>query len=221
MREVAPDVHQIALAPFSGINAYLADDVLFDAGTRWSKGAILGAIGGRALSAHALTHVHPDHQGATHAVCEAFGVPLFVGAGDVPAMSGEEPTQIPANPVAALLDALWTGPPHPVAFQLAEGDRVGRFFVIAAPGHTPGHMVFWDEYNGILIVGDVLRNMGYLTARPGLREPPGMLTCDPARNRASARKLIGLRPRVVLFGHGPPLRDPDRFDAFLRSIPEE
>lgn len=220
MEEVAPDVFQIALTPFSGINAYLADDVLFDAGPRSSRRRLLRALEGRDLSAHALTHVHPDHQGATHAVCEARGVPLFVGAGDAAAMSGDEPTPIPSNPVTAVLDAVWSGPPHPVAFQLAEGDRVGRFFVIDTPGHSPGHVAFWDEYNGVLVLGDVLRNLAYLTLRRGLREPPDLLTLDPARNRASARKLVGLRPRVVLFGHGPPLRDPNGFDAFLRALPE-
>lgn len=220
MREVAPDVFQIPLAPFDGINATFADGVLFDAGTRWSRRALLRALRGREVTAHALTHVHPDHQGATHAVCEALGVPLFVGAGDAGAMSGEEPTSIPTNPVTVLLDALWTGPPHPVAFQLAEGDEVGRFTVIDTPGHTPGHVTFWDEREGVLILGDVLRNMAYLTLQKGLREPPDLLTLDPAQNRASARKLAGLRPRVVLFGHGPPLRDPDRFDAFVRALPE-
>ena len=221
MHEVAPDVFQIAVMPFHGVNLYLADDVLIDAGTRWSRRAVLRAVEGRALSAHALTHAHPDHQGATHAVCEGHGVPLFVGAGDAAAASGEGPTPFPTHPVPAVLYALWSGPPHPVAFQLAEGDRVGRFFVIDVPGHTPGHVAFWDEFNGVLVLGDVLRNMDYLTARPGLREPPAILTLDPVRNRASARKLIGLRPKVVLFGHGPPLRDPDRFDAFLRSLPED
>ena len=220
MREVARDVFQIPLTPFSGINAYYADGVLFDAGTRLSRGRVLRALRGKDMTAHALTHAHPDHQGATHAVCEAHEVPLFVGAADAPAMDGSEPTPIPGNPVTATLDALWSGPPHPVAFQLAEGDRVGRFFVIDTPGHTPGHVAFWDEYNGVLILGDVLRNLAYLTLQTGLREPPDLLTLDPARNRRSARKLIGLRPKVVLFGHGPPFLDADRFDAFVRALPE-
>ncbi len=36
---------------------------------------------------------------------------------------------------------------------------------------------------------------------------------------ADHKKLIGLKPKLVLFGHGPPLRDPDKFDAFLKSLP--
>jgi hydroxyacylglutathione hydrolase len=48
--------------------------------------------------------------------------------------------------------------------------------------------------------------------------PPRQLTPDPARNRASGRVLGALRPALVLFGHGPPLRDTERFAAFARSL---
>ena len=214
------DVSCIPLMPFSSINAYLADDILFDAGTRHSGRTLLRKLKGREVSAHALTHAHPDHQGSSHAVCEALDLPLFVGVGDAGVMAGTEPMSIPTNPVTRLLNAVWTGPPHPVALRLEEGDYVGRFVVIDAPGHSNGHVVYWDERDGVLILGDVLRNISYATLRTGLREPPLVFTPDPARNRRSARKLIGLRPRLVLFGHGPPLRDPSHFDAFLRSLPD-
>jgi len=45
---------------------------------------------------------------------------------------------------------------------------------------------------------------------PSLRPPPRLLTVDPAVNRESMRRLAALRPALALFGHGPPLRDPDR-----------
>lgn len=219
MRPLGSGLYHIRLAPFSGVNAYLAHGFLFDAGTRHSAGTILRALQGHEVIGHALTHVHPDHQGATHAVCEALDLPLFVSGGDAQAMMGKEPMSIPRNPLTRLLDAVWSGPPHPVTFQVAEGDEIGRFRVISTPGHSAGHVAFWDERDGVLVLGDVLRNMSYRTLRPGLSEPPEVFTVNPARNRASARKLIGLRPHLVLFGHGPPLRDPDGFDAFLRSLP--
>ena len=214
------DVSHLPLMPFSSINAYLADDVLFDAGTRQSRRTLLRKLEGREVSAHALTHAHPDHQGSSHAVCGALDLPLFVGAGDAGVMAGTEPMSIPSNPVTRLLDAVWTGPPHPVARRLEEGDYVGRFVVIETPGHSEGHVVYWDEQDRVLILGDVLRNISFATLRPSLREPPLVFTPNPALNRKSARKLIGLRPRLVLFGHGPSLRDPGRFDAFLRSLPD-
>ena len=95
---------------------YLVGDVLIDAATRQGERRILRQLAGRELNAHALTHAHPDHQGASHAVCERFGIPLWCGAGDVAAM--ETPGGIAASQAPGLLNRLqaryWTGPPHPV-----------------------------------------------------------------------------------------------------------
>ena len=76
MRELAPGVRQLRGLPPHAINAYLIDDVLVDATTRHSARRILRQLVERPLSLLALTHVHPDHQGAAHAVCEARGIPL-------------------------------------------------------------------------------------------------------------------------------------------------
>lgn len=43
---------------------------------------------------------------------------------------------------------------------------------------------------------------------------------DPARNRQSARKLAALEPALVCFGHGPPLRDTQRFVEFVAALPK-
>ena len=43
-------------------------------------------LDGRRLSAHALTHAHPDHQGSSHAICERLQIPLWCGQDDVHAM---------------------------------------------------------------------------------------------------------------------------------------
>jgi glyoxylase-like metal-dependent hydrolase (beta-lactamase superfamily II) len=219
MHQIADDLHQIAVMPFSSVNAYVAGGVLFDAGTRQSKNTLLKALRGHAVTAHALTHAHPDHQGSSHAACTALGIPLWCGAGDADAMTtGRFETLIPPSVVTRLIDAVWTGPPHPVDRRLEEGDEVGGFTVIETPGHSPGHVVFWRERDRVLIIGDVLRNMSYATLRPSLREPPAAFTPDPAQNRASARKLLGLNPAVVAFGHGPPLRDSGRFNEFVSNL---
>jgi glyoxylase-like metal-dependent hydrolase (beta-lactamase superfamily II) len=106
----------------------------------------------------------------------------------------------------------------PVARRLAEGDDIGHgFTVLDAPGHSTGHVAFWREADRTLVCGDVFFNIGF-SLRPGLREPPGFLTTDPARNRESARRLAALDPALVLFGHGPPLRDPDALRAFAAGL---
>jgi hydroxyacylglutathione hydrolase len=112
----------------------------------------------------------------------------------------------------------WT--PVPVARRLVEGDEVGPGFVVLdVPGHSAGHVAFWRESDRTLVAGDVLFNLNLLTLKPELREPPRVLTDDPARNRESARRLAAREPPLVLFGHGPPLRDPARLRAFADALP--
>lgn len=217
MRKLADDFYQIAVMPFSSVNAYVAGGVLFDAGTRQSEKTLLKALRGQTVTAHALTHAHPDHQGSSHAICEALGLPLWCGEGDADAMETGD-FGIPDNAMSRFVNRVWTGPPHPVARRLKEGDEVGGFEVIETPGHAPGHVVYWRERDRVLVVGDVLRNMSFATMLPGLREPPAVFTPDPAQNRASARKLLGLNPALVAFGHGPPLRDPGRFNDFVANL---
>lgn len=134
-----------------------------------------------------------------------------------PAESGDVAGNMPPSLVARLQQLVWVGPGHPVDRELREGDVVGGFEVVATPGHSPGHVSYWRESDGTLVVGDVLRNLDFATTRPALGEPPELFTTDPARNRASARRLADL----ALFGHGPPLRDADAFVDFVATLPHD
>jgi glyoxylase-like metal-dependent hydrolase (beta-lactamase superfamily II) len=69
------------------------------------------------------------------------------------------------------------------------------------------------------VLGDVLNNLNIWTGIPGLHEPRRYLTPDPAENRRSARKLAPLKPKLVLFGHGPALRDGSKFVGFVGALP--
>lgn len=221
MREVADGVHLITGVPPYAINCYLAGDVLVDAMARMDTRRVLRALRGRSLSAHVLTHAHPDHQGASRAVCERFGVPLWVGEADADA--AEDPRLIrerqPPHPINTVFARVMAGPGHPVARRLREGDEVAGFQVLDVPGHSAGHIALWRERDRVLIAGDVLNTQHPLLGFPrGLREPLDVFTPDPERNRASLRRLGELAPQVVLVGHGPPWRDPTAFAAFCRSV---
>jgi hydroxyacylglutathione hydrolase len=72
---------------------YLAGEVLIDAGTSGDRRRILSQLAGRTVSAHALTHAHPDHFGSSHAVCEALGIPLWCGERDAKVVEGERPAR--------------------------------------------------------------------------------------------------------------------------------
>jgi glyoxylase-like metal-dependent hydrolase (beta-lactamase superfamily II) len=80
--ELAPDVWQVPLLPLNGLNAYLVGDVLVDAGLPSSENRLLEAVAGRDVTAHVLTHAHPDHQGASAALCETLEIPLWCGVRD-------------------------------------------------------------------------------------------------------------------------------------------
>jgi hypothetical protein len=58
-----------------------------------------------------------------------------------------------------------------------------------------------------------------ITGRPGLYEPPARFTVDPERNRDAIRRLAALRPRLMVFGHGRPWRDPDALARFAEALP--
>ncbi len=223
MKELAPDVWQLkgALPIPNSINTFLVGDVLVDAGARGDGKKILKQLEGRAVSAHALTHAHPDHQGSSHLVCETLGVPFWVPTRDVE--KAETPDAIRKEQPDALINRvffkLMAGPGHPVDRPLAEGDEVAGFKVLDTPGHSRGHISFWRESDRVLILGDVLNNMDVLTTIPGLREPKKFFTPDPDENRRSIRRLGELEPSLVCFGHGAPLRDTRKFVDFCRAVP--
>ena len=221
MQLLAPDLYILRAFPPHGVNVYLTGGTLIDAGTRWHRWPLLWQLRSTRLVAHTLTHAHPDHQGASDAVCTRFGIPLWCGAADASsAERGRTIDLLPDRLSNRMLNRLTAGPPHRVTRMLREGDRVADFTVLETPGHTPGHVSLWREADRTLILGDVLANNHPVTQIPGLIEPLVRFTLDPALNRRSARKVADLRPRLVCFGHGPPLRNTDRFRAFVDQLPD-
>lgn len=222
MKQLADGLYLLRGFPPNAINVYLVEDVLIDAGTRQAETRIMHELEGHKVVAHALTHAHPDHQGASDAVCERLQIPLWCGREDVYAM--ETPGAISNSQAPGWLNnfqkRFWTGPPHPVARALSEGDEVAGFTVLEVPGHSRGHVAYWRESDRTLILGDVLNGMNLLTGKRGLQEPPTVFTPDPARNRESIRRIAALEPELVCFGHGPPLRDPRALSEFVAQLPD-
>jgi hydroxyacylglutathione hydrolase len=223
LKYLAPGVWRLREVPLPGVNVYLAEDVLIDAGRRWDRRRIFAELDGVEISELALTHVHPDHQGVAKDVCEARGVPLACHADDVAAMEGARPVQEAGadNPVNRVIRALWEGPPHKVDRVLEEGDEVAGFRVVHAPGHARGEVIFFRDEDRVAICGDVIRNLSYATGLPGIREPPDVFTYDPAENRRSIRKLAALEPTLILPGHGGAVTDIDAFTRFVAALPTD
>lgn len=220
MKELAPGLWQLHGFPPNAVNVFLAEDVLIDAGGRPDKRRILKQISDRKVTAHALTHAHPDHQGASHAVCTELGIPYWVPEGDADA--AEDPRLIrarqPKQKINDLMHKMFTGPAHPVDRVLNEGDEVAGFQVLHTPGHSRGHVCYWRESDRVLIAGDVMNTANSLTLWPGLREPFEFFTPDPAQNRESLKRVLDLEPALIVVGHGPPCRDRAKIEKFRASL---
>ena len=141
-----------------------------------------------------LTHGHLDHAGAAFALAQRLSVPI-VGPHRDDAFLIENLAASGAR--YGLADAAAFEP----ARWLDDGDvvRVGRveLEVIHTPGHTPGHVVFFERATGCAIVGDVIFNGS--VGRTDLPRGSYPALIDSIRN-----KLWPLGEDVTFWpGHGP------------------
>ncbi|MFD2943213.1 MBL fold metallo-hydrolase [Flavobacterium notoginsengisoli] len=221
MKHIAKDVYQIPLFPRNAINCYLIEDILIDAGIRSSANTILKALKDKTVNKHALTHAHADHQGSSKVICETLNIPLLCSEPEKEfAKNGNVIEEYP-NPnhfISKFQKNFWAGKGHPVSQTLKEGDQIGGFTIIETPGHSSGHLSFFREKDGVLIVGDVMTNMNLLTTKVGLHEPPSLFTADQETNRKSILKLASLKPKILCFGHGPVLFNNGELEKFKNLI---
>ena len=196
--------------PPYAINVYLMGDVLVDAGSRHATRRILRQLNGRTVAAHALTHAHPDHQGASHEVCETLSLPLWCGELDAEAME----------------DGRDQAPPAEAPDQRDRRPGVHR---PAAPGRAGGFTRATRSRASRCSTSRATRpatsrSGGRPTARSSAATCSRTSTRSPAspactsRSRSSRRtrcatgesmrRLAALEPELVCFGHGRPLREP-------------
>ena len=220
MKRLANGMYLLHGLPPFAINVYLMGDVIVDAGTRHAGRRILRQVRGQPVSALALTHAHPDHQGSCHEVCEALGIPRLVrrrrrrgGRGpraDAPAAAAElaDPGDRPAHGRA--------GPPGRADGSARETRSA------ASPSWRRRGTAPATSPTGVPPTACWSSATSWPISAPdrlvGLREPPRLFSPDPAENRRSARRVAALEPALVCFGHGPPLHDTRRFVEFVGRL---
>ncbi len=157
-----------------------------------------------------LTHGHLDHAGGAEALRDALGVPLLGPDRRDGFLLSNITMQAEMFGITGMRDA------HPDRF-VDEGEVLEfagrRFEVLLVPGHTPGHVVFFDRAASLLIGGDTL-----FAGSVGRTDFP--YGDGPLLIRSIAEKLLPLGDEVrVLPGHGPPtqLGEERLGNPFLRN----
>jgi glyoxylase-like metal-dependent hydrolase (beta-lactamase superfamily II) len=206
----------VRLSRFGFVNAYLVreDDglTLVDTMLSGSAGGILAAAerAGAPIVRIVLTHAHGDHAGSLDALAERLpGIEIALSAREARLMAGDR--SLEADEPQSKLRGGWPKVATRPTRVLGDGDRVGSLRVVAAPGHTPGHIALIDERDRTLIAGDAFSTLGGVstTGRVNPRFPlVGMSTWDRDTANRTAAMLRGLDPAVLAVGHGRALRNP-------------
>ena len=137
------------------------------------------AMGGKKIEKIILTHIHRDHCGGALALKKRSGAKLGICRLRAGHIGNED-------------------------FTYSEGDEIlydgGKLKVVHTPGHESGHCCFYEPALEVLLTGDHILGRGTTVIPP----PDG----DMAQYIESLEKLLGLKIRQLLPGHGPVIDDP-------------
>lgn len=172
------------------------------------------------------THCHPDHYGLAPVLAERTGAEAALHGADA-AMIGVRDegflsllaswgrwlrdAGVPESDLGQLqgdnrfVRRTYTAPLP--SFLLVDGQDLPlanwRLKVLHTPGHSAGHLCFFEHRHGLLFTGDALLGSGSATVSSYPGSPPNPI----AGQRRSLRRLAQSEARLVLPGHGEPFSD--------------
>ncbi len=206
----------VQLTRYTIMNCFLVKEndgfTLIDTGMGGSEKGILTTAAelGTSIRRISLTHAHIDHVGSLDALHKLLpNAEVSISARDSRFLKGDKSLD-PAESKEKLRGG------YPVVSTvpdrlLQEGDLIGSLQVIASPGHTPGHVAFFDPRDRTLIAGDAYSTKGGISTAGTLKllfPLPAMATWSKATGLRSAETLIALKPARLAVGHGRTLENP-------------
>lgn len=216
MKVCTVSTHAHQLIRMGLVNVYLVREsdsfTLIDTGLPGSAPKIIAAarrVSHEPIERLLLTHAHSDHIGSLDALATALGqAEVAIGRREarlMPKKPAQDRSLNPSEPQCKIkggFPGAKTAPSH----LLEDGELYGSLRVISTPGHTPGHMSYFDERDGTLYAGDALVTVGGKVRITGFGPwffpLPAMATWHRPTALASARKLLPLPIRRYCAGHG-------------------
>lgn len=241
--QVMPDLytHTIQIVNILLVGEAGGDFVLVDAGMPNSADEIVNVVeerfgSGSKPRAIVLTHGHFDHVGAIIELVEKWGVPVYAHELELPFLTGQksypEPDSSVEGGMVAKMSPMFPNEPINLGSHVEKlpSDETVPFMPgfkwIHTPGHSPGHVSFFRESDGALIVGDAFVTVKQeylykvLTQEQEISGPPRYLTPDWKAAKESVIKLEALKPTVAVTGHGLPMSGPVLSESLEKLVRE-
>jgi glyoxylase-like metal-dependent hydrolase (beta-lactamase superfamily II) len=206
----------IRVSRFGFVNAYLVEEedglTVVDTMLPKSGKVILAKAEelGRPIVRILLTHAHGDHVGSLDELAAQIpDAEVSISVRDSRLLAGDKKLD-PGEEIGKLRGSYPGAKTRPDRL-LAPGDRVGSLEVVAAPGHTPGHIALVDTRDGTLYCADAYSTLGGVatTAKPNPRFPlPALATWHRPTALETARALRALDPPRLAPGHGKVVESP-------------
>lgn len=240
MRPITRIAPGVGWLPISFVNVYFIGQpgepwILLDTGLPGRAEQIMTAAAAR-FGAEAkpeaiiLTHGHFDHAGSAAKLAEAWEVPIYAHALELPYLNGTSSYPPPDPTIGgaiAFLSRFMPAKPYdfgPRLRVLETGVVPGLpdWEWLATPGHSAGHISLFRPSDRVLLAGDAIATMnmdswtGLITGKQVLARAGAPFNSDWQATAASARQLASLRPMVAGCGHGIPMSDPNLANKMQR-----